>query len=185
MNAQIKPPRLTLSQLADLHQRIRPKKMGIKVEGEIEARIINADGSVDQVVKQSNLSTDYLKIRWMFNNQVVTTMYVFIANDDGWPMHEWKSVIPGNHTTDSTRGDVRSLDSANLIWTFQTTFPAPLVDRVFRYVGLKDQEAAAAITPVWTINNPGVYAATRLTAELTQTTTQTLEITYRLAWQRA
>ena len=178
---------LSLSELAALHQQIRPNLKGRAFVGEVEARIVNADGGVDQVVKQKNMSTGWLNISWGFNDRNDTVMEVFVASDDGWPMHPWKSVIPGCHSSDSDLGDTRALDSANLIWTFQTTFGAPAVDRVFRYVGLKYQSAAsgAGVAPYWHQMHPNVIAATRLTANLTQTTSQTLEITYRLAWQRA
>lgn len=178
---------LSLSELAALHQQIRPNLKGRKFVGEVEVRVVNEDGTIDQVVKKKNAATRWLNMWWAFNDRLDTTMEVFVATDDGHDMHPWKSVIPGNHTSDSDLADVRSLDSANLIWTFQTTFSAPTVDRVFRYVGLKYQSADnnAGTSPNYIQLHPNVIAATRLTANLTQTTTQTLEITYRLAWQRA
>ncbi len=111
--------------------------------------------------------------------------YVFVANDDGHVMDRWKSVLPYNYTTDSSQGNTRALDSANLIWTFQTTFGAPAANRTFRYVGLSLSDFTTAPAPNYHQLNCNVVAATRLTSQLTQTTTQTLEVTYRLAWQRA
>lgn len=179
---------LTLSELARLHQQIRPKLMTMGFVGEVEAKLVNADGSVDQVVKQKNAATTWLNKLWQVaNDRNETSMEVAIANDDGWPMHPWKSLLVNNYTTDSQQVDDRSLDSANLIWTFQTTFSAPAADRIFRYValGFQASDAAVASSPYYTQHLYNIIAATRLTAQLTQTTTQTLEITYRLAWQRA
>lgn len=175
---------LSLSELYRLQQQIRDHKLGITFRGEAEVKIFNADGSLDQAVKQKNAETPFLRALFNFQDQARTTMIVFIANDDGWPMDRWKSFIPHNYTTDSHQADGRSLDSANLIWTFQTTFAAPAVNRTFRYVGLSASDWGPAPSPHYFIKNNNVYAATRLTSQLTQTTTQTLEVTYRLAWQR-
>lgn len=177
-------PRLTLSQLAEMHFHHRPTRKTFRREGVVEVLLRNDDGSVDEVVKQKNAETRWLQILYVYPGRDERNHEVFIANDDGWPMHPWKSVLPSNYSTDSDQVAFRTLDSTNLVWTFQTTFSAPAADRTFRYVGLKYKDADSGLSGTARLN-PNVIAATRLTSSLTQTTTQTLEITYRISWQRA
>ena len=139
------------------------------VIGIVDAVLRNADGSIAQHEHKHNLVTEQFRSYLASPNDgnLIDTNYVFI-NENTEPMHRkisaMRSALPGTFVQSITAAK----DGPNRIWTYATVF--------------------AVNTGGYTNAFPGVHAiiaATVLSTAITQTPAQTLEVNYRLAFQRS
>jgi hypothetical protein len=166
----------------DLTRALRSTLQTPKVRGIVDVVLRNPDGSIADHVHKENMVTDLYRMEFVFRDYIMDTQYLFI-HENNRPMHikrtAMRTVMPGTFDMSVTA----SKDGPNRLWTYSTVFAAPPSNRTFQTVGLSEYHETGAYTNV----HPGpkaILAATVLGAPLTQLTTQTLEVTYRLAFQR-
>lgn len=154
------------------------------VEGIVDAILRDADGNILQHVHQHNMVTEYFRLLYTPNDGTTHHgQYVFI-NETSEAMHvkrnSMRTTLPGTWSAAVTP----TLDGPNRIWTYQTVFGVPPSQRTIRMIGL----ARNVDTTAYYTNVKGgpfsISAATLLTTPIVQTTAATLEISYRLAFQR-
>lgn len=154
-----------------------------KIDGIVDVFLRDADGNILQHEHKHNLITEYHRLLFLPNgNFAHHTLYVFI-NETNEPAHfkrtMLRTTLPGTWAQNVTP----SLDGTNRIWTYQTVFSAPPAQRTIRSVGL----ARRISTPGYTNVKSGpaaINAMTILSSPIVQSTTETLEVSYRLALQR-
>lgn len=181
--------KLTLDQVLDLHRKEGKGSFSVKVNGHVDLIVRNLDGSVDQAASKSNLTTSLWNDNWHFNDGASvgslapTGLHVFILPDDGGEMNPYKTagrhLYPDNYEVFADA----SINTATKTWTWTAVFNQPSVNRSFRYIGLRTRYYAQptngnARTPA------GIYAMTRMTSDITQTSVQTLEVVYRVSFTR-
>lgn len=175
-------PRLSLTELKKAHADHGRMPLSVKVDGHVDLVVKNEDGSVDQAVSKSNLTTQLWPLSWQrYNGPNLRSLTMFIAPDDNGQMETYKTMIrhlyPENYAVSVTA----TLNATTETWTYTGVFGLPSLNRVFRYVGLcsnvpTEGTARAA---------GGIFAMTRMTSDISQTTTQTLEVVYRVSFSRA
>jgi hypothetical protein len=154
------------------------------IVGIVDAVLRNEDGSIADHRHQKNMITDFFRIFFVYFNSggQISQNYVFL-NQNTEAMHPkrtaMRNLLPGTFANSVSP----IIDGDNRIWTYSTVFTAPPSTRIFQTIGL------AKSTNTDTQNNvkagpQGIFAATVLSSQVTQTTSQTLEINYRLAFQR-
>lgn len=179
--------KLSLSQLKDLHREQGRRPLGIAVKGHIDLVVRNEDGSIDQIVSKDNLATSLWNDVWLFGFQDLRSLNLFILPDDNGTMNQFKTA--GRHLY-SGQYEVNSSASVNTstsTWTYTGVLGSPTgipagTARSVRYIGLKTSN------PEGTESNTRyaqyIFAMTRMTSDITQSTTQTLEIVYRVSFSR-
>lgn len=179
--------KLSLRQLKELHKEQGRQPLNVAVKGHVDAIVRNSDGSVDQLVSKDNLATSLWNDAWMIREQNLRYLDLLILPDDNGVMTPYKTagrhLYSGQYEVDC----YASVDGATSTWTYTGVFPAPTgipagTSRSVRYIGLK------------TSNNQGtdntaryaqyIFAMTRMTSDITQSTTQTLEVVYRVSFSR-
>ena len=155
-----------------------PSVMGI-----VDVVLRDENGEIVHHEHKHNLITDQFRTYWVTNNnQEIGAFYVFI-NENIEAMHAKRSamrtILPGTWAQNITP----SKDGPNRIWTYATVFAPPPVTRTFKTVGLTRAIENGGYTNIDGGPN-SIVAATVLSSAITQTTAQTLEVNYRLAFQR-
>lgn len=176
--------KLSLTDTLKMHAALGRHGFAPKMVGEIDAVVRNQDGSIDQRIKQHNLFTHLYgdSNAWSSGGNPMSSGYVFITNDDG-EMLPLKSIFRSTYVDTMTMSATNTKSGSAKTWTFQVTFAAPTAPgRTVNIIGIGNAtytrigSYACAIT--------GVYCATKLTSPITQSNTQTLEITYRVTIMR-
>lgn len=179
--------KLTLDQVLDLHRKEGKGSFSVKVSGHVDLIVRNLDGSVDQAASKSNLATSLWNDNWHFSDYfsqyIPATAYTFILPDDGGEMNPYKTagrhLYPNNYEVFTTA----SINTATKTWTWTAVFNQPSADRTFRYIGLGTRIGAQATSG--NFRGPaGIYAMTKMTSNITQTSVQTLEVVYRVSFTR-
>lgn len=177
--------RKTLSQIFGPAPFAPPSVIGI-----VDVVVRNADGDValdadgkPMIYHKRNMTTDHLRYSMAINNLDMTATRIFI-NENSQPMHPkrtaMRTYLPGIWKMDVSA----SKDGPNRLWSYSTVFAAPPNNRIFQTVGLARNAETGPFTNFF--GGPqNIQAATVLSAPVTQLTTQTLEVTYRLAFQRS
>ncbi len=152
------------------------------VEGIVDVVLKNEDGSIADHVHQKNMVLEFYRMLFYGTDIDLSTMYLFIGSNSE-PMHpkrnSFRNLIPSPFSVNLAP----TFDGPNRLWTYFNTFSAPAANRTFRTVGLGKNSTGATNSNA----NRGIVqvcAATVLGTPITQTTSQTLEVTYRLAFQR-
>jgi hypothetical protein len=179
---------LSLGQLLDLHRLEGKGSFSVKPQGHVDLVIRNADGSVDQAASKSNLTTSLWNDNWhftdVFSGQQPSTAYVFILPDDGDDMNPYKTagrhLYPNNYEVSS----IASINTSTKTWTWTAVFNQPSANRTFRYIGLRTR-LGVQDTNGNARTAGGIYAMTKMTSDITQTSVQTLEVVYRVSFTRA
>lgn len=155
-----------------------------QVEGIIDAVLKDADGNILQHVHQHNLITDYFRLLFAPTNNFAHHINAVFIHENSEPMHRkrtmMRTVLPGTFAQSSTP----TLDGPSRIWTYQSVFAAPVTQRTIRTIGLCRDADASGFTGL-KLGVFGIIAATRLSSPIIQTTSSTLEVSYRLAFQRS
>jgi hypothetical protein len=147
-------------------------------------------GPIVKQVAQHNVILPGFAI-WI-NNGVANTLLsraeLLISNDDQ-PTHPRKDLWFSTYAN-ATYMDLNgtgSCDFANKIWTFSTTFSAPTAPgRYVRWVGMAYYPHYNVVTAYTYGRITGnAISGTKLTSELYQTDTQTLEIVYKYIFTEA
>lgn len=153
------------------------------ITGIVDVILRDVHGDIVHHEHKHNLITEQLRSYYTVNaNYTTHVQYVFI-NENTEPMHikrsAMRTILPGTWSMLVTP----SLDGVNRIWTYATVFAAPPATRTFRTVGLSNARDTGGFANI-TGGLNAIIAATVLSAPITQTTAQTLEVNYRLAFQR-
>lgn len=153
------------------------------VTGIVDAILKNENGDIVQHEHKHNMITDAFRTWLGGNDNSFTSAYIFI-HENTEAMHQKRSamrtVLPGTWAQNVSQ----SFDGPNRIWTFATVFDAPPTTRTFKTVGLTRGRNTSGYTGVFEGPN-SIIAATVLSATITQEMSQTLEVNYRLAFQRS
>lgn len=151
-----------------------PEKL---LKGFVDITCREADGSVAWEIHQPNLITDYGRRR--FTEGFLYGLYV-ITSPSTDPPANGRSALLDYGTSGSVVSSQESVvvnptyDSVALTKTWNTTFGVPTFNRAVGCIGLSD----VSIKPASGVN--GLYAYTLLAPSRTQTTSQTLEVLYRI-----
>lgn len=174
--------KLSLSELKKLYETEGRRPFAVKVDGHVDLVVRNADGTVDQAVSKPNLATSLWNDRWSYGGVNLRNMYLCILPDDNGDMDPYKTagrhLYPNNYEVAVTA----SVNSSTSTWTYTGVLGTPSADRTFRYVGLRHN--AAAVTDSTARAASFIYAMTRMTTNISQTTSQTLEVVYRVSFSR-
>jgi hypothetical protein len=175
---------LSLTDTLKMHAALGRYGFAPKMVGEIDAVVRNQDGSIDQRIKQHNLFTHLYGDTngWIAAGNQMVSAWIFISNDDS-DMLALKTVFRSTYANTMTSSTTTIKNGAAKTWTFQNTFAAPTAPgRTINVIGL----AYADYTRVgsYACALAGAYCATKLTSPITQSNTQTLEITYRVTIMR-
>jgi len=157
-----------------------------KIDGIVDVFLRDAKtGEILEHQHKRNLITEYHRILLGPNSDYTpTAMYVFI-NENSEAMHpkrtSMRTTLPGVWAMTNTP----TIDGPNRIWTYQVVFAAPPSQRVIRTIGLA--RGIHTINGYTNLKNgiQAINAATVLSSPITQTTSATLEVSYRLAIQRS
>jgi len=179
---------LSLGQLLELHRLEGRGSFSIKPHGHVDIVVRNADGSVDQAMSKSNLTTSLWNDNWHFSYgstyEDLTSMYVIILPEDGDDMNPYKTMgrhlYPNNYEVFTTA----SVNTSTKTYTYTVAFGQPSSDRTVRYVGLRTSIAAQRTSGAARFAD-GIFAMTKLTSDITQTSSQTLEVVYRVSFTRS
>jgi len=159
-----------------------------KVIGQVEWALRNADGSIAQEGEGTNLVVDNgrLFVYHQDNENYPVGRYLFIANDnhDVIPIVNQLDSAVG---TDSNFANVR-LDTGTGGWNRSTltrtvsgTFTAPISTRTVTHIGLAFGTAQFNGTTASGYGTHGqLFSALKIDPPITQTTSQTLEVTYKV-----
>jgi hypothetical protein len=180
--------RLSLNQVLDLHRSEGQSQMALRLDGHVDLIVRNDDGTVDQAASKSNLTTELWLDNWHYYGVDLRYMYLFILPDDGGEMHPLKTagrhLYPDNYEVSLGPDQSNiSINNATRTWTFTAVFGQPSSNRSFRYLGLRARNNPAGIDGN-AKNENFIFAMTRMTSDVTQTTTQTLEVVYRVSFTR-
>lgn len=162
---------------------------------ETEPRVFTCDhcghtdtrpGPIVKQVAQHNVITDVF-YEFMLAGVPFTNVYMYISNDD--QMHARKTAWFNTYADSGMSASLSaSIDYANKIWTWTNTYSAPTAPgRYVRWVGLATVGAYGAGSTFYTYATfeQIMISGTKLTSELYQTNTQTLEIVYKYIFSEA
>lgn len=180
------PLKLSLSELRKLHANSGRRPLAITPQGHVDVLVRNADGSVDQAESKSNLATGL----WdavsssidPYANQRTQHNLFILPNDNG-EMNVYRTAARHLYPENYEVAVDASVNTTTATWTWTAVFSAPSQNRVFRYVGLKDRSSIGGDNVGRSVTY--IYAMTKLTADISQSTTQTLEVVYRVSFSRA
>jgi ribosomal protein L37AE/L43A len=146
-------------------------------------------GSIIKQVAQENIiyETWYLfQFVWSTTTILKNNMNIAISNDDQ-PIHPKKTVWYNTYANIFTQAATASIDYANKIWTYTCTFSAPTAPgRYVRLIGLYAPSYGGGGVDAYTYGHAIVMnSGTKLTSEIYQTNTQTLEIVYKYVFSEA
>lgn len=175
--------KLSLSQLKKMHENNGRRPIAVKVTGHVDVIVRNLDGEVDQAASKKNLTTDMWNDIWSFGPVDLRNMNVFILPDDGGDVHKYKTAGRHLYQDNYEVYAYAALNSSTDTWTWTAVFNPPAANRVFRYIGLKSNAGIGTDSVGRSVTN--IYAMTKMTSDISQSTIQTLEIVYRVSFSRA
>lgn len=151
-----------------------PEKL---LKGYVDLTCREADGSVAWEVHQPNLITDYGRRRFL--DGILHTFYVVTSPSADAPANGRSGIIDyGTSGTVVASQEstfvTPTYDAVTLTKTWNITFTAPAYNRALGCIGLTD----VGSKPAFGVN--GLIAYTLLSPVRTQTTSQTLEVLYRI-----
>lgn len=153
------------------------------LEGMIDAVLRAEDGSIIQHVHQHNLITEFFRLLYAPNGDFQHHIQSVFIHENSEPMHRkrtaMRTTMPGEFAQQTTP----TLDGPSRIWTYQTVFAAPATQRTIRTIGLCRAASGSGFTGL-RVGVAGITAATLLSSPIVQTTSSTLEVSYRIAIQR-
>lgn len=179
--------KLSLSDLKKIHAEDGRRPLSIKMQGHVDLIVRNPDGSIDQAVSKTNLATslwDGVQVLspWSVSNQRSLFNLFILPNDNG-EMTPYKTAARHLYQNNYEVAVDASVNTATSTWTWTAVFSAPSQDRTFRYVGLKARNTIGTDNTGRSVTY--IYAMTKMTADITQSTVQTLEVVYRVSFSRA
>lgn len=150
---------------------------GFKMVGAIDATCRNVeDGSIAWHVEKKNLVTDHGRRRLM--DAGITQMYVVVGPGTETPMIERYYYGDGPSGINSGSGAITpSYDAATMTRTWSTNFGVPSITRQVSLIGLCGISEGGALNGMGLFN---LCAYTLLSQPKTQTTSQTLEVAYKI-----
>jgi hypothetical protein len=153
------------------------------VEGTIDAVLRDADGNILQHVHQHNMITEYFRLLFVPNGDWNHSPLIVFINETTEAMHPKRNSMRTTMPGVSLMAVSPSIDGVNRIWTYQTVFAVPPVQRTIRMIGLTRYASQDGFTNLKS-GPGGICAATLLSTPIVQPTSATLEVSYRLAIQR-
>lgn len=176
--------KLSLTEMKKLYAASGRRPLAIKVNGHVDAIVRNEDGSVDQAISKSNLATDLWNERFMWPSVDLRNMYVFILPDDNGNPEPFRTAARHVYSNAYDAYVTASVNTSTSTWTWTAVLGTPSVNRVFRYIGLRTgdqgQHGDASMRAA-----SYIYNLTKMTSDISQTTSQTLEVVYRVSFTRA
>lgn len=159
--------------------------LGFKHTGEFELITRNPDGSVDSHIRQPNAATEALRYSWFKSNNNYAGSFIngsqIIIWENSNALNPWwwadRVFVPGTYNA----GASYSYTPSTRTWLIQCTFGAGTT-RTFQTVGWCLNPHTGFFgngRAFWTL-----HAATVLSQPVTQTSVQTLEVNYRITYQR-
>jgi hypothetical protein len=162
---------------------------------EVEPRVFTCDhcghtdtqpGPIVKQVAQHNVITDVF-YEFMLGDTNLALVTMYISNDD--QMHSRKTAWFNTYANSGASAQLSaSVDYANRIWTWTNTYSAPTAPgRYVRWVGLAHIGSYGGGSTFYTYATfeQIMSSGTKLTSELYQTSTQTLEIVYKYIFSEA
>lgn len=178
--------KLTLDQVLDLHRKEGKGSFSVKVSGHVDLIVRNPDGSVDQAASKSNLTTSLWSDNWHYADSlsglIPTVMNVIILPDDDGEMNPYKTVGRHMYSSNYEVNATASINTTTDTWTWTVVFNQPSVNRTISYIGLRTRTESQVATNSRLAG--GIFAMTKMTSPITQTTVQTLEVVYRVSFTR-
>ncbi len=155
-----------------------------RIEGLVDVVLRNADGSIAEAVHKRNMVTELFRMLFASNDHPIGAgnVNVFI-HENAAAMHAKRTVMRTTMSNTWAQIVTPTRDGPNRLWTFQTVFAAPGTARVFQTVGISRNRSTTVIFNGKT-GPTNIMAATVLGSPISQSTSQTLEVTYRLAFLR-
>jgi hypothetical protein len=147
--------------------------LGVRIKGFIDAVCRNDDGSVGWEVHQPNLITDLGRRLWSFQ-WFGSTAQIFICGVAETPLASRCALIDSNLSTAYATGATPTNDSNTNTKSWSFTFATPGSNRTVAAIGV------AYPTPAANFGAINIMAYSLLTPPKTQSTSQTLELSYRL-----
>lgn len=143
------------------------------LHGHVQATCRERDGSVAWEIDQPNLITDLYRRR--LADQVIHQAYVMTSPSTEAPDQLRSSVLDDGNASSSQASAIitSTYDAVTLTRAFTATFSTPAANRQIGVIGLGTGRLAH-------LGPYGFYAYTLITPVKTQTTTQTLEVVYRV-----
>jgi hypothetical protein len=152
------------------------------VTGIVDAVLRDSEGNILQHVHQYNMVTEYFRLLFAENSSEHDDQYVFI-NETSEAMHvkrnSLRTTLPGTWYASVSP----TIDGASRLWTYQTVFAVPPAERTIRMIGLARNVSTVGYTNLKS-GPASISAATLLTTPIVQGIAATLEVSYRLAFQR-
>ncbi len=146
--------------------------MRVMIHGWVDAVCREADGSVAWEIHQPNVFTDRGRREWA-NSGIRTTNVFTSPGLEAASASRYTVLDDGAATSGQQAANVvPTVDTPTLTKTYATTFAAPAANRRIGCLGLGSWNASYGIYDI--------LAYVLITPFKTQTTTQTLEISYRL-----
>jgi len=147
-----------------------------------------ASGTLQGHVKAKNMATRVFNNLLCFAIHYGTDFQVnggfIVVSNDLTAMHALKTVIRSTYPGTMAATASLAINNVAKTWTFSGTFAAPASNRTFQFVGITSQHGTEYVPSTNNRNIGPLLCGTRLTSPLIQTTTQTLEIVYRIAFTR-
>lgn len=195
MNTQNNAQRVnTLADVLKAFRRERPSKRrtvsrgrspslfgNAKVKGRITARLRDkATGEILEEREEENTLSTFFFYYLLYWNTNCSTMEISIQNNP----NEYNALENGRPS--SIVGTFSQAAASSFSWgtmtrTYSTTFDAPTQNRIIRWIGFNQGTYTTGNLKVARY----VMTGKTLSVPITQTTTQTLEIVYRLTFVRA
>lgn len=176
--------KLSLSDLKKLYADKVNRPVRLHVEGHVDLVVRNSDGSVDQAISKPNLAMDSMwndiyALSWIDTR----TQRMFILPDDNCSMNIYRTCGRHVYSNNYEVSVAASFSSTTLTMTWTAVFSQPSGNRTFRYIGMRWNSAAG--TQDNGRSSSYIMAMSKLTSNVSQTTSQTLEAVYRVSFSRA
>lgn len=183
MNIEVVSPEQAAEILALIESPRSPNKndslfhLGVEIKGFFDVCCRNEDGSIDWEVHQPNLLTDFGRRAWMRDN--IATGGIFTSGVGEQPLVGRYSLFDSVGSSQAMNTNTAPAGDWNA-WTktWSTTFGVPASNRQISAVGLLCYYAGSV---GW--GATGIMCYSLLTPTKVQTTSQSLEISYRLTLQ--
>jgi len=174
---------VTLSKTLEVNRRDGLLSWLPRLYGEVSitVRDVKTDKIVQQI-KQKNLITRTYWERRTYYGYVLSTPNILVSNDDD-QMFFRKTIIRNTFSSIGSKvSNTIEVNNTSKTWTFRVNYDTPpTTDRTIYWVGLGDYGEGVlgnCRSSQW------ILAGTKLSSAITQTTSQTLAIVYRIALVR-
>jgi len=146
-------------------------------------------GPIVKQVAQKNIVYNelwiFLMLGWASGTWFQANNSIIISNDDQ-PVHAHRAVWYATYADAYAVGAAATIDYTNKIWTMTATFSAPTAPgRYVRLIGVRTYHDAGVNYATYGRCIGTMASGTKLTSELYQTSTQTLEIVYKYVFSQA